>query len=70
MSINCHMRRSWSSTCDLGIKPLNVVMKATHVRDTVTGEQADTVKLSDDRGKHTGPIAQVLRYQGIFGEVQ
>lgn len=54
----------WGTTLtnDLGIKPLNVVMKATHVRDTITGEESDTVKLSDNPGKHTGPQWLVDRY--------
>ena len=58
----------WGTTLtnDLGIRPLNVVMKATHVRLPDTGQEADTVKLSDNPGKHTGPHAQVERYQEIF----
>lgn len=55
----------WGTTLtnDLGIKPLNFVMKATHVRDLITGEEADTVKLSDDNGKHTGPEDLIKSYQ-------
>jgi nicotinate phosphoribosyltransferase len=58
----------WGTTLtnDMGIKPLNVVMKATHVRLPATGQAADTVKLSDNPGKHTGPDTQVRRYQQIF----
>jgi nicotinate phosphoribosyltransferase len=48
-------------TNNLGVKPLNVVMKATHVR-LPDGREADTVKLSDNMGKHTGPEALVQRY--------
>lgn len=57
----------WGTTLtnDMGMKPLNVVMKAIHVRLPGIGE-ADTVKLSDDVGKHTGPLPQVLRYMDIF----
>jgi nicotinate phosphoribosyltransferase len=55
-----------SLTNDMGIKPLNVVMKATTVRDTKSGQIAPTVKLSDDIGKHTGSPEQVYRYQKIF----
>jgi len=57
----------WGTTLtnDMGIKPLNVVMKATHVQLPGLGE-ADTVKLSDTAGKHTGPLPQVLRYMDIF----
>lgn len=58
----------WGTTLtnDLGIKALNVVMKATHVVDARTGAEADEVKLSDDPGKHTGPEPQVARYQTDF----
>ncbi len=41
---------------DLGIRANNFVMKATNVNGI------DTVKLSDDEGKHTGPTEQVERY--------
>lgn len=58
----------WGTTLtnDLGLKPLNIVMKATHVRDPQTGLEADTVKLSDNEGKHTGSPENVARYLGIF----
>lgn len=54
----------WGTTLtnDLGIPALNIVMKATHVQDTVTGKAAMTVKLSDNAGKHTGPQALVATY--------
>lgn len=57
----------WGTTLtnDLGIKPLNIVMKATQVQ-LPDGRTADTVKLSDNPGKHTGPAEQVQRYQRIF----
>ena len=41
---------------DVGIRANNYVMKATNVNGV------DTVKLSDEAGKHTGPKAQVDRY--------
>lgn len=44
---------------DLGIRANNFVMKATHVNGT------DTVKLSDEPGKHTGPEALVERYEKL-----
>lgn len=49
----------WGTTLtnDLGLRASNIVMKATHVN------HSDTVKLSDDAGKHTGPEALVQRYQ-------
>lgn len=58
----------WGTTLtnDLGLKPLNIVMKATHVRIPDTGQEADLVKLSDNKGKHTGPIEQIRKYQQVF----
>ncbi len=52
----------WGTTLtnDLGLKALNVVMKATWVNGV------GTVKLSDSPGKHTGRPAQIKRYQEIF----
>lgn len=47
-------------TNDLGPTALNIVMKATNV------DGFDTVKLSDDPGKHTGPDEKVAQYQTIF----
>ncbi len=47
---------------DLGLPANNFVMKATHVSNP-EGKAVDTVKLSDDEGKHTGPIEKVLQYQ-------
>lgn len=60
-----NMTFGWGTTLtnDLGIKPLNVVMKATHVRLPETGQEADTVKLSDAAGKHTGPEELVREYK-------
>ena len=54
----------WGTTLtnDLGIKPLNIVMKATHVRLAMENIEADTVKLSDNSGKHTGPQQLVEEY--------
>ena len=59
----------WGTTLtnDLGLPALNIVMKATHVRDGVL--KADTVKLSDNPGKHTGPANLIERYQHEFGNV-
>lgn len=42
---------------DLGLPANNFVMKATKVNNV------DTVKLSDDTGKHTGPDDKVHEYQ-------
>lgn len=57
----------WGTTLtnDLGLKPLNIVMKATHVR-LPDGQEADLVKLSDNPGKHTGPEHKVKEYQQTF----
>jgi len=50
-----------SLTNDLGIKALNIVVKATRVNGI------STVKLSDDIGKHTGASTQIKKYQEVFG---
>lgn len=47
---------------DLGLPANNFVMKATNVNGV------DTVKLSDDAGKHTGPIEKVERYHQAVAE--
>ena len=47
---------------DVGLKATNIVMKATRVNGV------DTVKLSDDAGKHTGPQEQVDRYVRLTRE--
>lgn len=44
-------------TNDLGVKPLNIVMKLTAI------DGRGTVKLSDDAGKHTGEEKLVTSYQ-------
>lgn len=46
-----------SLTNDLGLKSLNIVMKAVEVNGT------KTVKLSDNPGKHTGPEQLVRQYE-------
>ena len=48
----------WGTTLmnDMGLRANNFVMKATNV------DGIDTVKLSDNEGKHTGPQEQVDRY--------
>jgi nicotinate phosphoribosyltransferase len=47
-------------TNDLGVPALNIVMKATEVNGV------ETVKLSDNPGKHTGSSKQIRRYQDVF----
>jgi nicotinate phosphoribosyltransferase len=44
-------------TNDVGVKPLNMVIKLTAIK--IKGAWVSTVKLSDDRGKHTGAIDAV-----------
>lgn len=50
-------------TNDLGVPALNIVMKATSVKLPNTSKEAHTVKLSDEVGKHLGPLALVHTYQ-------
>ncbi len=60
----------WGTTLtnDLGIPALSIVMKATHVR-LPDGREADTVKLSDNPEKHTGPKRLVRRYAEMIFKV-
>jgi len=41
-------------TNDIGAKPLNMVIKMISAQPNGSGKYVDTVKLSDNRGKHTG----------------
>jgi nicotinate phosphoribosyltransferase len=52
----------WGTTLtnDLGLPALNIVMKATKVNGI------ETVKLSDNTGKHTGSEEQIRRYENVF----
>lgn len=52
-------------TNDVGVKPLNFVIKLTAVQDD--GEWVPTVKLSDSPGKHTGPEDEVRLCKQILG---
>lgn len=60
----------WGTTLtnDLGVKALNIVMKATEVKVVDEGESkfAKLVKLSDNKGKHTGPKEKVEEYEHVF----
>lgn len=47
-------------TNDLGLKPLNIVMKTTWV------DGAPAVKLSDHVGKHMGPADKIAAYKRVF----
>jgi nicotinate phosphoribosyltransferase len=48
-------------TNDVGIQPLNIVMKATRVE--IPEGEAKTVKTSDDEGKQIGPPRLVDEYR-------
>lgn len=52
----------WGTTLmnDMGLRANNFVMKATHVKQG--DKETDTVKLSDNEGKHTGPQEKVDTY--------
>lgn len=47
-------------TNDVGLRPLNIVMKAVAV------DGVPTVKLSDDVGKHMGSAEKIAQYQEVF----
>ena len=46
-------------TNDVGVKPLNIVIKLSQCRPTPRRPWQPTVKLSDDPGKHTGDSAEL-----------
>ncbi|MCH4896141.1 nicotinate phosphoribosyltransferase [Marinilabiliaceae bacterium JC040] len=48
-----------NTTNDVGVTPLNIVIKMTHAMPDGFGEYIPTVKLSDDNEKHTGPIDEI-----------
>lgn len=51
-------------TNDVGEKPLNMVIKLVGIK--IRDQWVNTVKLSDDPGKHTGPIETVERCKEIL----
>jgi nicotinate phosphoribosyltransferase len=55
-SVNLSFGWGTGLTNNVGVRPLNIVMKATCVNGI------GTVKLSDDAGKHTGSPADIARY--------
>lgn len=55
--IKCSFGIGTNLTNDVGVKPLNIVVKLTSVK--IDGEWVDTVKLSDNPGKHTGKESEV-----------
>ena len=64
--INVYFGWGTTLTNDLGINPLNIVMKATYVHDNNLQLGTNTVKLSDNPGKHTGPEEKIAAYQNSF----
>lgn len=53
-------------TNDVGLKPMNIVMKLTEVLGN-RGEWIPTVKLSDEPGKHTGDPHMISLAQSMLG---
>jgi nicotinate phosphoribosyltransferase len=52
-------------TNDVGVKPLNIVIKLTHVAPTYNSNLHEVVKLSDTPGKHNGSQGAIssVKYQ-------
>jgi nicotinate phosphoribosyltransferase len=44
---------------DVGAKPLNMVIKLTHVKQTANDDFLNAVKLSDSTGKYTGETSEI-----------
>ena len=63
--IKCSFGIGTFLTNDVGVKPLNIVIKM--VAAFINGEWVDTVKLSDDEGKHTGSPETVDLAQRLLG---
>jgi len=53
-------------TNDVGVAPLNMVIKLTKCRVSENKPWRNTVKLSDDRGKHTGDLKELKTCMDIF----
>jgi len=53
-------------TNDVGVTPLNMVIKLTKCRASLSKPWRNTVKLSDDLGKHTGDPEELKNCMGIF----
>jgi len=52
---------------DVGVQPLNMVIKMSHAKVRVGGEWIPTVKLSDVAGKHTGEKDEIKRCLATLG---
>ena len=57
--IRCSAGIGTNLTNDCGFKPSNIVMKLAKCRMNSRQPWFDTIKLSDDEGKHMGPIKEV-----------
>ena len=55
-----------SLTNDVGAAPLNMVIKLTKCRASLDKPWRNTVKLSDEKGKHTGASEELKNCMGIF----
>lgn len=55
-----------SLTNDVGAIPLNIVIKLTKCRASLDKPWRNTVKLSDEKGKHTGTREELKNCMGIF----
>jgi len=53
-------------TNDVGVSPLNIVIKLTRCQVSLDKPWRNTVKLSDDVGKHTGDPEEVKACMGLF----
>ena len=53
-------------TNDVGVKPLNIVIKLTGSRPEISGDYHPVIKLSDDPGKHTGNPGEVKLCRAIL----
>jgi len=53
-------------TNDVGVTPLNMVIKLTKCRASIDKPWRNTVKLSDDKGKHTGDPKELKTCMEIF----
>ena len=53
-------------TNDVGVTPLNMVIKLTKGRTSLDKPWRNTVKLSDDNGKRTGDPKELKNCMGIF----
>ena len=62
--IKCSFGIGTNLTNDVGVKPMNIVIKLSHV--WFNSEWVETVKLSDDLGKHTGNKEEVELCQRIL----